>query len=84
MGRSQSQAVRKTLALPHLSPNAFTISEHAAPFPITSTCISLSEGFLWWPETELEVLGIHTSQEQRLGSTSGNLGYKYLSSLSLG
>lgn len=83
MGRGQGRAAEQTLGLPHLCSSALTISEHTAAFPITSTCSSLPEVFLWPPETVPEGLRIHTSQEQPLGSVSGNLGYIYLCSLSL-
>lgn len=83
MGRGQGRVSGQTLELPHLCSSALAISEHTATFPITSTYSSMPEVFLWPPETELEVLGFHTSQEQPLGSVSGNLGYIYLSSLSL-
>lgn len=83
MGRGQSRVAEQTLGLPHLYSSGPTILEHTAEFPITSTCSSLPKVFLWPLETVLEGLRIHTSQEQPLGSVSGNLVYIHLCSPSL-
>lgn len=83
VGRGQGRVSGQTQGLPHLHSSALAVSGHTAALPITSTCNSVPKVFLWPPETELEVLGFHASQEQPLGSVSGNLGYIYLNSLSL-